>query len=381
MLRPPTVKKKQIIHTKEEFLDFVNENIGKTNIFVNLYHFSKSSCCNSFYYFDKKTNKFTCNKCKNVIQFFNLNSFTINCVVFDIDPKPNNKRTQFRCFLKVKRMNRYFKDYRRYIVKSGKGFHFYIETNPQKESDFKHGARNALRAFQISTEKMFGKTDPITHGDTSQMIRVPGTWNINSRCFCFSLEEKHLKMTYKNLIEISKESQNSITINLIDPKATKRINLLNYDNKIESTEFVHEGELTVNFKKSGNKEKNLTELFKPYNVNYEKLSSCVKILLNNEFLDYNQRFLLINIIKNFGISIQDCEKIIENVLFTDSDSNDPDEKKRYNWAKHCINEERQVFYVYHKSYGIPSCKSGETLGFKSLKICDNCKTKNIMCFR
>jgi len=378
MLRPPTVKKKCLIHTEEEFLDFINEYNGVRNIYVNLYHFRKSECCSSFYYFDKKDKKYRCNKCKNVIQWFDLSSFVIDSVVFDIDPSPNTNLNRIECFLKAKRLSKYFSDFERYVIKSGKGFHFYIRTEPIMDNDFKHGGKNAIKKFQIEVEKMFGKTDWITHGDTSQMIRVPGTFNVGSRTFCLCLTENHLKSGFRKLEEISK-IQPQIKVEPIG--FGKLINLKDSDEKVESYDFIHEGELLIDFKESKDKTDNLRNALKVYGIRYDKMSNCVKTMMNNEFLDYRQRFLLINILKNLGVSEKDCEKIISIVLFSKPEPSSKDEKRRYDWAHHCINGERQLYYIYTTDYGMPACKSGISLGFEILGLCSKCQVKNIMSYK
>ena len=378
ILRPPTVIRKTLLHTEKEFLDFVNENNGKRDIFVNLYHYTRTSCCSSFYYFDRKKQKFICNSCRKEIQYLDLSSFIIDCVVFDLDPIPPSRGKKILQWIKAKWLVAHFKEYETYLMKSGKGFHFYIRTKPTVDKDYKYGAKNAIRNFQIETEKIFGKTDWITHGDTSQMIRVPGTWNIRSNAFCFCIEKNHLKLRYRNLEKIG-EWQPPIKIYPIN--RGKRIDLKKYDTEPDIDNYIYEGELITNINEDENKINNFKKIFNIYHIKYEKLSPCVKIMLNNKFLDYRQRFLLINIIKNLGISEKDCEKIIKLVLWSTPDPTNKNPNKRWNWASHCINRERQVYYIYHKHYGIPSCKSGFKLGFKLLKICDNCKTKNIMNFR
>lgn len=379
MLRPPTVKKIKIIHTEEEFLYFVNKWNGVKNIYVNLYYFTKSKCCSSFYYFDKTNKKYTCNKCKKVIEGFDLTSYIVDCIVFDLDPSPNNVINREKELIKAKKMVNHFSKYKRYLIKSGKGFHFYISTEIAIDSSFKYGARNAIKNFQIEVEKKFGKTDWITHGDTSQMIRVPGTYNVNSRSFCMCMKNEMLNLNYNELNKIS-ENQQEMRIFPIDSEIEK-MNLKNYDKTIDYSEYIHEGELALEISEDLGKIDKIRRVLTPYNIIYDCLSECVKVMLNNEFLDYRQRYLLINILKNLGLSEKDCEKLLKITLFSDVDTENEDDRKRYDWAKHSIDDERQIYYVYREYYGIPSCKSGKMLGFENLGLCKKCKTKNIMEFR
>ncbi len=378
ILRPPTVIRNTIIHTKKEFLEFVNKFNGKKNIFVNLYHYTKTGCCSSFYYFDTNKQKFICNKCKNVIQSLDLRSFVIDSVVFDLDPDKNTYPKRLFQWIKSKFMVYYMDKYELYLVKSGKGFHFYVRTNPMIKEDFKHGAKNAIRNFQIKVEKEFGPTDWITHGDTSQQIRVPGTYNPRSGLFCTTLSKEHLEMKFKELEELT-TNQPSILIAPIT--SGKKLDLKKYDIKTSEEDYIHEGELIIDFEPSDDKISDFKKIFKVYHVNYDKLSLCVRTMLNNEFLDYRQRYLLINILKNLGLSELDCEKIISISLWSTPDLSNSDESKRFDWAKHCIQKERQIYYVYHKSYGIPGCKSGTNLGFRVIGLCEKCKIKKIMNFR
>ena len=378
ILRPPTVISNTIIHTEKQFLEFVNKFNGKKDIFVNLYYYTKSGCCSSFFYFDESNEKYICSKCKKVIERLDLTSFIIDSVVFDLDPKPITFKNKQKEWMKAKKFWRHFKDYERYIVKSGKGFHFYVRTIPLREKDFVFGAKNAIKNFQIQTEKTLGATDWITHGDTSQMIRVPGTYNVRSGLFCLTLELENLKLVYKELDKLA-EQQPLMKMKAISEG--KRLDLREYDEKISEEDFIHEGELVTDFDLSEDEMENIIKILKSYHVNYDKLAQCVRTMMGNNFLDWRQRFLLINIMKNLGLSEQDTEKLMSVVLWTEPDPKNPDERKRYNWAEHCIQKERQIYYIYHKSYGIPSCKSGRNLGFQILGLCDDCESQNIMRFR
>lgn len=86
-IRPPTLVRKTLLHTEEELIEFVNKYNGIKDIFVNLYHHTKSGCCSSFYFFDKSIKKYKCKKCKNILSSFDLNSAIVNCGVFDFDPQ------------------------------------------------------------------------------------------------------------------------------------------------------------------------------------------------------------------------------------------------------------------------------------------------------
>jgi len=378
LIRHPTVKSKILIHTEEELIEFINKHNGKKNIFVNLYHYYLSECCSTVYFFDKERNKFVCSNCNQILRGFDLKSFIIDSVVFDIDPTPITEINKKKAFIKVKRYYHYFKKYETYMMKSGKGFHFYVRTIPLREKDFEYSAKNAIKNFQIKTEKKLGYSDPTTHGDTSQMIRVPGTFNIRSRSFCTCLSDFHLKFSFKKLTKLAK-IQPLIKVWPIN-KGIK-LNLKNYDSEIDVQEYIHEGELSIDVVPQKNKIETYKKILKYYNVDYDSLGECVKIMLNNEFLGFRERYLLINVLKNFGLSELDTEKIMRISLFSEPDASDLNENKRYNWAEHCINGERQIYYVYHTPYGIPSCKSGTMLGFKALHVCDSCKSKDIMSFR
>ena len=378
ILRPPTVISNTIIHTEDQFLEFVNKFNGRKNIFVNLYHYTLSGCCKSFYYFDKTRKRFICNNCKKPLTRLDLNSFIVDSVVFDLDPNPITFTNKVKQWVKARAMYYYFNEYERYLVKTGKGFHFYIRTIPLREKDFKYGAKNAIKNFQIQTEKIFGTTDWITHGDTSQQVRVPGTYNVRSGFFCLTLAPKDLKSRYT---ELDKKAEKQPPIQIKAIGKGKRLDLREYDQKIAEEDYIHEGELTTDFDPSEDKIDNIKKILKSYHITYKRLALCVKTMLNNEFLDYRQRFLLINIMKNLGISEQDCEKLITVVLWSDPEPDNRDERKRYDWADHCIQKERQIYYVYHKSYGIPSCKSGRNLGFKIIGLCDQCDSESIMRFR
>jgi hypothetical protein len=365
MIRPPTTVSKTILHTVDEFLKFVNEKNGKKNIFVNLYHFTRSECCLSKYEYNIDQKKFVCEKCGLPIKGFDLSSFIIDSVVFDIDPSPVTKETKKKSWIIAKRLFYYFGKYERYLIKSGKGFHFYIRVNPVTESDFRYGAKNALKNFQIKIEKIMGQTDPITHGDTSQMIRVPGTYNVNSSAFCMTLDRNHLNLSYDQVHELA-EKQPKMIVRPIG--RGKKLDLTEYDDEIPEEDFIHESALVTDFVQSKDKIEDFKKILSAYTVNYDKLGLCVRTMLGNEFLDYRQRFLLINILKNFGLASEDLEKIIRVAL-------------DHAYAEHSIKKERQIYYVYHRSYGIPACKSGRNLGFQAIGLCEQCNAKDIMKYR
>jgi hypothetical protein len=148
----------------------------------------------------------------------------------------------------------------------------------------------------------------------------------------------------------------------------KKLDLTEYDDEIPEEDFIHESALVTDFVQSKDKIEDFKKILSAYTVNYDKLGLCVRTMLGNEFLDYRQRFLLINILKNFGLASEDLEKIIRVAL-------------DHAYAEHSIKKERQIYYVYHRSYGIPACKSGRNLGFQAIGLCEQCNAKDIMKYR
>jgi len=339
-LRYPT-SYKRVIHNFDSLLDFINKMNGRTDIFVNLYTFNRSFCCQSK--FKKVGKKYFCMNCKKpLVQELNKGYPVINTIAFDLDPDDfDSEEDMYEAMI---RLVVKFEDYNTFLNFSGSGFHFYIDAKLSNDNTLEE-KKNALKAFQIETGKELDiNFDYHLHGDTSRILRVPGTINTKRGNYCYNITK------IKSLEEIKKDSYEFHPIEMKYISKGKIVDLNDYIGRA-----VKHSTSVVELSEQRDVSNDTVSILRGYGIVYDELTPCVQLMFRNPFMSYNERYMFIKILRAWGLSLDATKSILWNVLWSTPIKDDPIKNKQYNWARHSVIEERQPDFIYSNEFDYPTC--------------------------
>ena len=216
-------------------------------------------------------------------------------------------------FDNVRKVAKYLADskYTFSIRFSGRGFHIFIQLNPNDK------LKNPKRAIRNWVKDMHKKTD--THsdlsvvGDLRRVSRMLNSMNLKTHLYCIPIQYNELmNFTYESICEIAKD---------IDDISISDYYYLG-EKYLDISEFDAEEPKALN-----------------YDINKDNIKvqqgfpPCIIEMLKNPDLGYYERGQLIVYLRDDGYSFTEILTVLKQVL---------SEKKYY----HCTVEEGQVEYLY-----------------------------------
>lgn len=170
-------KKRKIIHTKDLFLEYVNANNKRTDIFTNTFDFKSTVLINGKEKLDRST-------------------IVIPHVLFDLDSED--------CFCDMMKLHNYCleNNLAHYINCSGRGYHVYIvvEINPINT------AIDVLLFQNKLIQELDIEVDTTCVGNPSHLIRVPGTYNLKRKHWCIGLKEEELT-NHESILKLAEKQR------------------------------------------------------------------------------------------------------------------------------------------------------------------------------
>ncbi len=308
-----------VVYNLKEFVDKINRNNGKTNIYTSLYAFDKINSNGKPDY----------------------DSARITHIFLDLD--------NGACFENVKKLHQYLIEQQliHTMFFSGAGFHVYVGT---KYPNFLQNKKAAIFNAVVDICDKLGlkigineHSDIDAHaiGNLAQLVRVPNTWNIKRKRFCISIYALDLIADFDYILHESQKQRNPIFKTIY---GSKYLDLTPYDK--EKTERVDLPEFKLE-EKSG------------IEVDVDKFLPCIKSLLNRKVLKHRERFLIILYCKELGLPMQDSISLLQKYL-----------SPRIFY--HSIKEEHQPLFIYKRADLLfPSCNKLKEEGY----CIDGCKGK------
>lgn len=200
---------------------------------------------------------------------------------------------------------------------SGAGFHVYVFTN----SDKLINPKVALTKFQ----NQFKGMDRSSIGDVARVATIPNTYNVKRGKFCIPLTIEDMKAGYDHMKDLAECQRFDARVYGDTP-----VNLTSYDGEYEEEPTIFD-EPRIDTRK-------ITEL-----------PPCINDILSYTKKGFRGRYLLIVYLKDAGYTKTQIEDVIKEFC-TDKE------------AKHCIDEEKQVNYLYWKNIMFPSCEQIKSEG-------------------
>lgn len=312
-----------LVESMEQFLNFINSNIDKTDLFTTVYGGFK---------INNKT--------------LDFNSAFIDKVFLDLDSEKSWEET------KTLHEHLMKEDLLHKIHFSGRGLHTFVIC----QIDELKNKKDAIYSYQdYITKKLNLTPDRQCFGDIARICRIPNTFNFKRKRFCIPLTEGDLKLSYDEVKEKAKRQQFKAQVfgsKLLDlKKFDKPISRYNIQMEFPEFESVDTG----------------TDIEFP---------PCLKMIIakhKKAYVDgagnWEDRRLIICWIRDNGRSLNDCVNILKSLL-------SPEE------FRHCMSEENhQPRYLYRRrDLFFPNCSTIEN---KNMCPCvgKECEWKNSLYIR
>jgi len=301
------------VKSLKELMNVINIWNGKSRIFLSLYEYT----------------------------FSNTHDFIIDKIWFDFDDCGYDNIIILHNWLLQK-------NYKHFIVFSGKGYHCYILTNKKELKNKKIALTNAQN-YIINETKI--EVDKQVIGDIARIVGIPGTFNCRRGRWAIFLTEEDLNKG-EHFIFQKAETEN---IGAFEMFGKKKFDLVEYDTGI--SEYMAELSIADDF----NAKINQDEILKGINP-------CIaNILLQLKDLEhsYNERFIIIiYFLYELGYSETMVIDILKKFMT----------QKKF---KHCIRDENQLKYLSKKIIMPVGCSKIKSLGYCPFKdkYCKNIKER------
>jgi hypothetical protein len=226
---------------------------------------------------------------------------------------------------------------------SGRGYHLYILAKTYRAKNSKSCIYNSQHYFIDSLGLI---VDAQVIGNPAQLARIPNTWNGKGKRFCIPLTKEQFDKG-DEFIKTLANNQNFIKNIIIGEEL---FNIKKYDCEIKEKEY----------------KTNVGEIKECINEKYFNIAPiCIQNLLLKNNIRWKERYLIILFYRELGYTKQEVYNILKNHL---------SEKKLY----HCINEERQLQYLFEKDNLLfPKCENIINDGFCNKK----CEKYNNVIYR
>ncbi|MFW6025505.1 MAG: hypothetical protein ACOCRX_04115 [Candidatus Woesearchaeota archaeon] len=285
---------RKVIENKENFFKFVNNYNGyKKAIYSSVYSFNKI--------LDNKPE---------------YDSAIIDSLFFDFDDKDCN------AYEEAKKLHDFCLKHniKHRLIMSGGGYHIYIYTKRYQSQNTRETIYNAQHYF---IDYLNLKVDTHIVGNPAQLARVPNTYNLKREKFCIPVNKEQFDKG-DNFIKELANKQNFCS-GIIEGD---EIDLKKFDYEPKPT-FEDIGDLDIDVDV-----KEINENFPP----------CIKQIMNKVNLRWKERYLLIMYLREKGYSEKNAFELISKVCNERS-------------LRHCINEERQLQYLYRRTdLFFPTCE-------------------------
>jgi hypothetical protein len=223
---------------------------------------------------------------------------------------------------------------------SGGGFHVYVFTkNYEYVTNKKTCLLNAHHHIKHQAQIQF---DTAIIGDLARVATVPNTWNNKRERFCIPVSLDDISKGYDYISERAKIQQFSYCL-----YGTKLFDIEPFDT-FENQYNIQLVEIDEDVRGLIDSDKILKEL-----------PPCISGMLangNTKRVGYRGRYLIITYLRDKGVVPNDTKDILEKYLTT--------VKKGKTEAKHCIEDERQVNYLYFQNTDtFPFCETLKREGY------------------
>lgn len=247
-------------------------------------------------------------------------------------------------FDNVRKVAKYLHDLgaKYYIRFSGRGFHLFILLrditlmNPKK----------AIRYWVNEVHKRTNTTsDMSVVGDTRRVSRALYTKNLKSKLYCIPIQYADLmNLSYDEICRMAQSNERTITNgDSLFPK----YDYINGDALVDISGY--DDEITAKRQKTSVDLSNIK-----IDINFPP---CVKQLLNNSELGWNERRELIIYLRDDGYTYDEIVTFLKNTLSEDK-------------FHHCMYEEHQVDYLLEREDILfSSCKTQKINGICGSKVC------------
>lgn len=309
-----------LVFNKEKFIDYINSNMRYTNIYSRVYNQNSAS------------------------------EYILDCIYFDCDWKVHNEEVD--AFKTIVAIVDWCKQHDIMCLPryTGNGYDILILIDPNTQYN---NPKNMIRNSQLwLCNKLNIVTDPQVIGDINRIHRVTNTYNHKNQGqrYVIPLSYDELLMGHEYIRELAKKPKYAVAI-----IGTKFWDVSSFDTE-KVTEYRN---VNVSFVPKSSPE--------ILDIN-DDVPDCVKQLLSNPELGWDQRRIVILYLRDNGYLISEAQKILEKYL----------SKHKY---VHCVFEERQLIYLYENSkYVFPNLIEMQKCGFCQYKQKCNKAEKGCMLY-
>lgn len=352
---PRRYGKSTIVYNKDELLSLIHRDNGYTDVFISVYSYNNVINNNGKLKLDSSSANI--NKIFMDADFKTYIDYSVGYKKFFINIEKNNikKQKQYKIIQKVisrkllSEKERYYinKCYEKFMtpeaekelyfdilkleshlnskkllrvwVFSGGGFHLYlyIKNKPVNKKYFCKRVLVYLNniVYKNNKEKIVddkGKTREKTIYDhycplkLSQLARIIGTYNPKRKSYCISLTREQLLSGLDNIKELAKKSQKKV--NYIGN------NLILFDNSFDSEEEDHNCSILIdntNIEISDD----VFDTLENSGILKQEIPPCIrKLLLKDQDLGYNERYLLITFLYRCGLPKPEIIEVLKLTL-------------------------------------------------------------------
>jgi hypothetical protein len=311
--------KRFLMDSIEKTIQFIKENLSKTNLYITNYKYSRLIENNRFKKID-------------------YNSAFVDSMFFDID-KGNFYENTMKFHKWLVRQNILHR-----INCSGNGFHVIVYIKPLVGNNKKIALYNAMKYLN---EKLKLNAEEKTFGDISRLRRIENTFNFKANRFCIPLNNETINLSWEEIKKIAEEPQGQIYY-----FGEELLNISNFS-EWSNNDF--------NSNSNGYYDKNYpANVLKVEDVEFPQ---CIKNILNKKEKNFRDRFVLISFLKNAGVKYSEVVNFLKKEL--------TEIRLHHNrWLEsdfqHCIRE-RQIEQIFKKNFLFPSCDSLKKMGYCNLK--------------
>lgn len=329
---------RKVVNDKEEFLEKINRNNRFINIFSSVYAFRER-------YNDK----------------VEYDSAIIDKIYFDLDPDEYDNDYN-KMMSDVIKFDNQYKEYKRIIAFSGRGFHLYIAHEDSNHIQYKS---DYIKNYQYFLNKDLNMpVDSSCIGRKEKLMRIINSRNNKTKLYCISLESEDLLKGINYIRELAKKPRKikilgKKTLNFIkefDIQDTTYVNIPNFDFKTQDIQF-DEKYMSMN----------------ALGIEIEGIPPCIQYLININDHSYDERRFLILYFKYCGLSLENTRSLLKLILNPSKYYHVTGEKIGKIDRKYLGRVENQDISLYKKDYYI-SCNKIKSIGLCS----DKCNFKDVL---
>jgi hypothetical protein len=319
--------KRYLMDNVEKTIEFIKDNIKKTNLYITNYKYTKLIENNGFKKID-------------------YNSAIVNSMFFDID-KSNFYENTMKFHKWLEKHNILHR-----INCSGNGFHVIVYIKTLFGGNKKITLYNAMKYLN---DKLKLCAEEKTFGDISRLRRIENTFNFKANRFCVPLNNETINLSWEEIKKVAEEPQE---IYFFGKELLDISKFSEWTNNDFNSNVYYDQNFPANVLK----------------IEDIEFPQCIKNILNKKEKNFRDRFILISFLKNAGVKYSEIVNFLKKEL----------SKVRLHHNKwlesdfqHCIRE-RQIEHIFKKNFLFPSCESLQKMGYCNFKnICEQRKKLKI----